>query len=131
MFTLPRRAFKQPSPQDSEEIFDFVLKVSKVKHLRRELVQFTDPMVYHNGIAIDYLKWTTLNNTSKLKEIMKTPDIISQRFKSNISSDPVSSDPTCREELHGFITRARILAELPFSQPKKDDVLELCLHLTI
>ena len=52
-------------------------------------------MVYHNGMAIDYLtiydylKWTTLNKISKLKEIRKTPDEINQRFKSKISSDPV------------------------------------------
>lgn len=52
-------------------------------------VHFANPMVYHDGMAIDYLKWTTLNKISKLKEIRKTPDEINQRFKSKIYSDPV------------------------------------------
>ena len=90
-------------------------------------------MVYHSGIAIDYLKWTTVNKTSKLKEIMKTSDIISQRLKSNFlrSCAYQPLDPACREELRGFVTSVCILAELPFSQPKKDGVLQLCLRLTM
>ena len=90
-------------------------------------------MVYYSGIAIDYLKWTTVNKTSKLKEIMKKSDLISQRLKSNFlrSCAYQPLDPTCREELRGFITSVCILAELAFSQPKKDGVLQLCLRLTM
>ena len=98
-------------------------------------VHFANPMVYHDGMAIDYLKWTTLNKISKLKEIRKTPDEINQRFKSlknflrSCAYQP--SNLTCREELRGFITRVCILAKYPFSKPKKDNVVELCLYLTI
>ena len=52
---------------------------------------------------------------------------------SKISSDPVhiSLQIPLAEQQHVLITRVCILAELAFSQPKRDDVLELCLRLII